>query len=334
MLTFPISLFVALVLGFLFLRMVFEDRRLSPLAALVGLCAFQSLIITLAQHYGLASARAVQPITATLIPPVAWLAFVLSAVRGWRRQDLWHLAGPVAAVTARLTVPWALDLLIPALFLLYGGRILLRCLGGPDALPLLRLETGQVPTRVWIAIAMTLGISALSDGLVFLTLMSGALWLQPILISVFSALNLLVIGALSLTHSLKGEAVDHESATEAAAAQVGPADHEAMAALEALMADAQPYLDPDLTLAKLARKTGISAKTLSGSINRMTGGSVSRYINDARIKAAQAALIEGERVTTAMLSSGFNTKSNFNREFLRVTGTSPTQWLKAQPSGG
>jgi AraC-like DNA-binding protein len=31
-------------------------------------------------------------------------------------------------------------------------------------------------------------------------------------------------------------------------------------------------------------------------------------------------------VTTAMLDSGFNTKSNFNREFLRVTGASPSKW--------
>jgi AraC-like DNA-binding protein len=28
-----------------------------------------------------------------------------------------------------------------------------------------------------------------------------------------------------------------------------------------------------------------------------------------------------------MLNSGFNTKSNFNREFLRVMGASPSEWL-------
>ncbi|MEO1795292.1 MAG: AraC family transcriptional regulator, partial [Pseudomonadota bacterium] len=28
-----------------------------------------------------------------------------------------------------------------------------------------------------------------------------------------------------------------------------------------------------------------------------------------------------------MLASGFNTKSNFNREFSRVQGQSPTAWL-------
>jgi len=54
---------------------------------------------------------------------------------------------------------------------------------------------------------------------------------------------------------------------------------------------------------------------------------VSRYVNNARIAASQKAMLEGETVTSAMLSSGFNTKSNFNREFLRIAGSSPSRWL-------
>jgi AraC-like DNA-binding protein len=34
----------------------------------------------------------------------------------------------------------------------------------------------------------------------------------------------------------------------------------------------------------------------------------------------------GDSVTVAMLGSGFNTKSNFNREFLRITGRTPSTW--------
>ncbi len=33
-------------------------------------------------------------------------------------------------------------------------------------------------------------------------------------------------------------------------------------------------------------------------------------------------------VTEAMLSAGFNTKSNFNREFLRTTGQAPSDWAR------
>ncbi|WP_365734666.1 helix-turn-helix domain-containing protein [Planktotalea sp.] len=46
----------------------------------------------------------------------------------------------------------------------------------------------------------------------------------------------------------------------------------------------------------------------------------------ARIKAACAALEQGDSVTEVMLSAGFNTKSNFNREFLRITGKIPRKF--------
>ena len=95
-----------------------------------------------------------------------------------------------------------------------------------------------------------------------------------------------------------------------------------------VMAAQALYLNPDLTLAQLARKLLVPVKQLSGAINRVTGENVSRYINNARVKAAQGALLKGDNVTTAMLAAGFNTKSNFNREFLRVVGASPSEWLE------
>ncbi|MDB9804484.1 MAG: helix-turn-helix domain-containing protein [Yoonia sp.] len=75
---------------------------------------------------------------------------------------------------------------------------------------------------------------------------------------------------------------------------------------------------------------GVPVKQLSEAINKVTGENVSRYINAARINEAKAVLSSGENVTSAMLSSGFNTKSNFNREFLRVAGVSPSEWLRAR----
>jgi AraC-like DNA-binding protein len=45
---------------------------------------------------------------------------------------------------------------------------------------------------------------------------------------------------------------------------------------------------------------------------------------------AKSKLRAGESVTEAMFASGFSTKSNFNREFLRVTGASPSKWLAEQ----
>jgi len=41
-------------------------------------------------------------------------------------------------------------------------------------------------------------------------------------------------------------------------------------------------------------------------------------------------LLHGNSAIVAMLSCGFNAKSNFNRESMRITGMSPRQWVQKQ----
>lgn len=68
--------------------------------------------------------------------------------------------------------------------------------------------------------------------------------------------------------------------------------------------------------------------------------SVSQYVNGYRVRTACGLLVVSDGpVSTVMFEAGFMTKSNFNREFLRVAGTSPSAWRKshrreAQNSGG
>lgn len=329
MLTLPIPMFGALVLAFLFLRLVMAEKRVGPLAFLIGICAVQSLVISLAQHYQLAGWRLAQPICASFIPATAWLAFVASAVRRPVPRDALHMAGPLLAALALAVWPAALDIVIPLLFLGYAAAILARLRRGMDALPRLRLEAGDLPVRVWIVIAVTLGLSSFSDVIILAVQSAGAAGLQPVLISLFSAANLLLIGGLSLTGGLRsepeGDSADRTAAPRSVATEE---DGEIMDRLTALMETQRPFLDPDLTLVRLARKLGVPAKTLSAAINRTTGQNVSRFINDARIAEAQRRLEAGDAVTSAIYAAGFNTKSNFNREFLRVTGLNPTAWMK------
>lgn len=86
------------------------------------------------------------------------------------------------------------------------------------------------------------------------------------------------------------------------------------------------HLDPDLTFTRLARVLQVPVKSPSIAVNRSTGDSVSRYVNGYRIREACRTMEWGARVTEAMLACGFNTKSNFNREFRRVTGKAPSTW--------
>lgn len=66
------------------------------------------------------------------------------------------------------------------------------------------------------------------------------------------------------------------------------------------------------------------AKQVSSAVNRVTGENASRHVNGHRLHHAMTLLRRGDSVTAAMLSSGFSTKPNFNREFRRVTGTAPS----------
>jgi len=62
-------------------------------------------------------------------------------------------------------------------------------------------------------------------------------------------------------------------------------------------------------------------------VNRIKGMSGSQYVNTYRIETACARLrATDDTVLDVSLASGFATKSNFNREFLRIIGKTPSQW--------
>ena len=241
---------------------------------------------------------------------MAWVAFQTTAVRHFNPIDYLNLIGPLCAIVSLGVAPNFLDVLIPALSVGYGGAILWVSLQGTDAIPLMRLEAGDLPGYIWQIIGGALIAAALTDVLIVGAQLFGAGYLQPWIISIYASVMLLIVGGLSLSTALESENTETEDA--APQPPVSEQDTEVIAKLDALMAQQQLYLNPDLTLSLLSRRLLIPAKQLSAAINRTTGGNVSRYINAARIKAAQDKLTSGESITNAMLSSGFNTKSNFN----------------------
>src|SRR6476659_6633297 len=187
MLTLPIPMIVALVLGFLFVRSWLQGDRPWLFSALLGYCALQGVVISLAQHYGVAALRPLQPVTATIIPPLAWVTLQATAIRPVDvPRDLAHLAVPAFTAFCVAFAPGALDAVVPAVFLAYGGLILFALRPGADGLPLTRLEAGEIPALVLRAIAFALILSAFSDGLIFLAQVTGRGELLPFIVSVFS----------------------------------------------------------------------------------------------------------------------------------------------------
>jgi AraC-like DNA-binding protein len=93
----------------------------------------------------------------------------------------------------------------------------------------------------------------------------------------------------------------------------------------------QIYRDPELNLNRIARKLGLPARRVSVAVNRIHGMSVSQYVNEFRIRFACDQLAHSDvPVTSVMFEAGFISKSNFNREFLRVTSTSPTEYRRRE----
>ncbi|PRX11281.1 UNVERIFIED_ORG: AraC family transcriptional regulator [Martelella mediterranea] len=330
MLVLPVPLVTALVLGFMVLRMLAGERRPLAIAVLLSACALQGLIVALVQYYNVAFLRPVQPVTASFVPVLAWLAFRSSFIEPLRpRRDFIHLAAPAFTLFCVVFAAATVDAIIPLIFLCYGLRILLALKTGGDALPLARLEAGRQPQWLWAGIAASLIISAVSDTLIAYVIFAGAPSLKPLIVSVFTSAGLLAAGLLSLSPNAFGEG-EPKDPIRAAPAEATEDDAAIMTRLDTLLSGEMLYLDPSLTLARLSRRLSIPAKTLSAAVNRVTGDNVSRHINRFRIDHACERLKTGDNVTAAMLASGFNTKSNFNREFTRVTGKSPTAWLKAR----
>lgn len=345
MFAIPIPLFTAAVLAYLGLRAAREGETPKMVLGLIAVCAIQSLITSLNLYYGQHWLAPIQPVTATAIPVLAYLSFVSTSIRPLRFvPDALHLLTPLLVAASILVFPDGVDLVLIGSFATYGLLLLTQLRRSAEELPLIRLEHGNRAAVLWRWVAATLIASALSDASILAAVVMGQDWLRAWIISVFSSTFLLVIGGLNLSDTLKtprglqtapvrehpgGPEVAVPADREAPAAEDGKADAALYACLETLMTENQLYLDPDLTLGRMARKLRVPEKQLSATINRATGANVSRYINGYRIEHACRLLADGSNVTSAMYASGFNTKSNFNREFLRVKGCPPSQWPAA-----
>ncbi|MTH97027.1 AraC family transcriptional regulator [Roseibium sp. RKSG952] len=341
MIALPIPVFTALVLAFLGVKAARAGETPGMVLGFVALCAGQSLLIALNQHYGLTALAPVQPVTACLIPGLAYLTLLTTAVRPlhvW--PDSVHLVPPVLAVAALVGAPALLDGILTAVFSGYAALILLRTSGPVEGLPLTRLEHGDRVILLWRIVALTLFGSAFSDIAISVVFALDQAWLRPWIVSGYSALFLLTVGLLSLSDMLKMPeatiATPDRTGTDAAPPVTGRANLDAIDShahqetaekLKQVMEDTRLYLDPDLTLRRLARRMAISEKQISSAVNSVYRENLSRYINRFRIEHACQLLLEGSSVTAAIHASGFNTKSNFNREFLRVKGMPPSIWL-------
>ncbi|HLV39869.1 helix-turn-helix domain-containing protein [Xanthomarina sp.] len=96
----------------------------------------------------------------------------------------------------------------------------------------------------------------------------------------------------------------------------------------------RPYLEPDLTLPKLAKSLNVPHHHLSQVINEVYGQNFFDFINKHRVEEVKNKIVDPEYDKYSLLGiafeSGFNSKSAFNRVFKKFTKKTPSQFRDSQ----
>ncbi len=112
-----------------------------------------------------------------------------------------------------------------------------------------------------------------------------------------------------------------------------------MLQLLTLMEEEKPYLDAEMSVAKMAERLDISKEHVSQIINQKFYMNFNQFLNKYRIEEAKKRLqdpAENQYVVLKIaFDVGFNSKSTFNTAFKKFTGMSPSEYKeKFQPPSG
>lgn len=99
------------------------------------------------------------------------------------------------------------------------------------------------------------------------------------------------------------------------------------------MVQAQPHLDPSLTIQDLAQQLQLPVRELSLLINRHLDQHFFDFVNEYRVHQSMRLLKDPAQrdrtVLDILYAVGFNSKSSFNTSFKKLTGQTPTQYRGA-----
>jgi AraC-like DNA-binding protein len=336
----PLPFVIALLLCLILVRMIRHGGwKLGLFPLLVATFAAQAVLSGLNWNVGWHPARSIQPVVAAVLPALSFAAFDQLRRNGLAKLTdmLPHLVP--ASLVAILVALWRapIDIVLFAIYLGYGFALLRIARQGPDALSVVRIADEWTAYKALVAVAVMLVATAFIDAIVSLDFVLGDGEQARTILTVASVLWLAIAGyAATVADNTRPDNEGNTSAEALASSSALPTstsigDDQAIASrVDALMLEQHLYRDPDLTLERLARRAGIPARQISAALNRVYGRNISQIVNEYRVGDAKLRLATThEPVTAIMLESGFGTKSNFNREFLRVTGMTPSSYRRA-----
>lgn len=298
-------------------------------ATFIAGCSLLVLMSALRWQFDHVLLRQSQSIVAIALPPLAWHCFASLTEQRLRQKIAAFVVPPALALALNLIAPATTDAVLMLLYLGYGIALIHTANQGGDRFIFSRLnDSGPTALLAFIA-GVFLYFSGLTDLAIALDFHFYQGQQAPQLVAISQAILLPFIcfaivcssrSPLSEESPASLPADSHESEEHAATYQ----------RVETLISEQQLFLNPDLTLNTLARKAGIPARQISKAVNLTRGCNVSQWINGFRIRYAQHLLrTASQPVTEVMLEAGFATKSNFHREFMRISGMSPTDYRRS-----
>lgn len=329
------SLLLIIIGILLFTKLPIEGRMPS---LFIFLCAISTLVVGLRWTFDVAIFRFLQPILASSLPVTAWYCFAKAHCRG--HISLLHLSGPIVITVCSFWFQFwidAIDVILTMLYLGYGSLLILYSFSIPEDVRL--CDTERVVLAERIAGIMLL-VSACIDGALSFDFLvyEGDHALYILSLSYLLLIPTVIVGVMivgfstfrtepdTLSDSPLNDQTDGRIDSPLKSVRLSELDAQSIVnKIDVLMKEKEAFRDPNLTLGRLSRKIGTPTRQVSIAVNQVCAMNISKALNEYRITYAKKLLVSSEdSITDIYLSSGFQTKSNFNREFVRITGKTPS----------
>lgn len=332
MFSLPLPFVISLLLVMLMIRIAFSrgSGSFRPLL-FVAACTLLVTLVGFRWAFDVSTIRLLQPAMASVLPPLAWWCF--ASIRHQSPATKWPMLIPLAfvALTALSSMGWPvpIDPALVVLYLAYGLALCRTALRGADNFFTVRLSDAAKTQKSVLFAGCLLCFSGLSDTFIGLDF---AFFHGVHAAIIVTLANMMVLPLLALTVAVTHQNVIAPRPNEETVAAVLQTDElQLVERIKTLIRDKSLFLDPDLTLDRLSRKAMIPSRQISQAVNRVLNCNVSQLVNSFRVEEACRLLSETDLpVTTLLFDSGFRTKSNFNREFLRQTGMNPGDYRRTK----
>ena len=329
-----IALAIAAVLSGLFSIFLFSIPATSRtprriLAVLFALVSAQ-FILAIIQMGGDATGAAARPVIAMVMAPLLYLHLATAARPSggliWR--DAVHGLGPAVMILVQaFTGGKYVDLLGSVGTGIYLVLILVLT-GGGSARFLVRGPQAALSLVRWRCVVVAvLAVMMLADGVIAVDMArrNDLAHSRPLLVAALAVSLALATGLVAILHRAPPLRWLFEQAR-----RNEPGLDDTFQQLVTHMERRRPWVQPDLTVARLGRQLGLPQRVVSAAVNQFADQSFSRWVNGYRVRAAMVILGEqpDRGLLDVMLDVGFQTKSNFNRAFREETGMTPSDWRR------